>query len=144
MKKCPKCDVNRKIEDFAKNKNNSDGLQRICKICVATQSKKSYDKDSSKYKERVKQQVDKCISFIEDYKSTHSCLICGEKRKWVLDFHHLDPKEKEHNLGNLKHTGSFNKIKNEISKCILLCKNCHYDFHHLERTQNMLIQDYIK
>jgi hypothetical protein len=143
MKNCPQCNIEKKIEEFSKNKNTKDGLQRICKLCIAVQSKKSYNKDSSKYKERVKIQVDKCISFIDNYKSTHSCNKCSENRNWVLDFHHIDKKEKEYNIGDLKYSGSLNKIKTEISKCVLLCKNCHYDFHHLERTLNISIKDYL-
>jgi hypothetical protein len=143
MKKCPQCNVEKKIEEFSKNKRTSDGFQRTCKPCIAIQSKKSYDKDSSKYKERIKTQVSKCTSYIEGYKTTHSCCKCGENRNWVLDFHHLNKEEKEYNIGDLKYSGSFNKIKNEMLKCVLLCKNCHYDFHHHERTTNLLIKDYL-
>jgi hypothetical protein len=31
-----------------------------------------------------------------------------------------------------------------MRKCIVLCKNCHYDFHHLERISNLKIENYIK
>jgi hypothetical protein len=144
MKKCPKCNLEKGLQEFSKNKNTKDGLQRTCKLCVAIQTKKSYNKDSSKYKERIQTQINKCVSFIDNYKSIHSCCKCGEKRNWVLDFHHINKKGKEYNIGYLKYSGSFNKIKNEISKCILLCKNCHYDFHYLERTFNISIEDYIK
>ena len=144
MKKCPRCSIEKELHEFAKNKNQSDGLQRTCKSCVAIQSKKSYDKDSSRYKERIKKQVEKCDDYVEQYKTSHSCKKCGENRNWILDFHHINPKEKKYNMGDLKHSGSFNKIKDEMSKCVLLCKNCHYDFHYLERIFNTSIEEYLK
>jgi hypothetical protein len=144
MKKCSKCNIEKSLQEFSKNKNTNDGLQRNCKSCITIQSKKSYNKDSSRYKERVKTQVNKCTSYIEEYKSIHSCSKCGENRDWILDFHHINKNEKKYNIGDLKYSGSFNKIKNEILKCVLLCKNCHYDFHYLERTLNITIQNYLK
>ena len=43
----------------------------------------------------------------------------------VYDFHHLDPSEKEHNLGNIMRRKNFSTIEKELSKCVLLCANCH-------------------
>ena len=43
----------------------------------------------------------------------------------VYDFHHLDPSEKEHNLGNIMRRKDFSTIEKELSKCVLLCANCH-------------------
>ena len=59
------------------------------------------------------------------------CGCCGyEGPSCVMDFHHLDPNEKELGLGavrgNLK---SWEKIVNEIRKCVMLCSNCHREHH---------------
>ena len=43
----------------------------------------------------------------------------------VYDFHHLDPSKKEHNLGNIMRRKDFVTIEKELSKCVLLCANCH-------------------
>lgn len=40
------------------------------------------------------------------------------------DFHHLDPKEKEFTIGENMLVGKV-RFFNEISKCVLLCANCH-------------------
>jgi hypothetical protein len=143
MKKCPQCNIEKKLEEYSKNKNKSDGLQRMCKPCVAIQSKKSYDKDSSKYKERVKSQNLKSTSYINDFKSNHPCNKCGESRIWLLDFHHTDPTVKEYSIGTLKGSGQMDKIKEEIEKCIVLCSNCHRDFHYQEKINNTTIEEYI-
>ena len=43
----------------------------------------------------------------------------------VYDFHHLDPKEKEFNLGDILRKKDFLIIEKELTKCVLLCANCH-------------------
>lgn len=60
--------------------------------------------------------------FIE-FKKTLSCLDCGMDDFRCLEFHHLDPNEKEDNLSNLyRHT---KKFLEELKKCVVLCANCH-------------------
>lgn len=56
------------------------------------------------------------------------CSKCGyNKCSDVLQFHHLDPKEKDFNIGGK--SWSFEKLKSEVDKCILLCANCHIELH---------------
>jgi predicted HNH restriction endonuclease len=57
------------------------------------------------------------------------CVLCGYKKcPGALEFHHLDPKTKDKNLktGNIR---SWDRIKKELEKCILLCSNCHRELH---------------
>jgi len=76
-------------------------------------------------------------------KKTCSCKKCNESRWYVLDFHHIDSTEKSFELGNApKH--SIEKIQNEIKKCITLCRNCHSEFHYLEKENGITLMDYIK
>ena len=58
------------------------------------------------------------------------CVICGyDKCQRALDFHHLDPKQKEFGLSSKGLTRSWKKIQREIDKCILLCAKCHMEVH---------------
>lgn len=59
------------------------------------------------------------------------CQICGYKKSvFSLDFHHLDPKQKELNFGKRENSRNYWPIiVNELKKCILLCKNCHAEVH---------------
>jgi len=59
------------------------------------------------------------------------CQICGyNKTNKALEFHHLDPKEKEMGFGAVRgNIVSWNKIATELRKCILLCSNCHKEVH---------------
>jgi hypothetical protein len=54
------------------------------------------------------------------------CVCCGyDKYPGVLDFHHLDQGVKEFSIGARGYTRSWEKIKTELDKCILVCANCH-------------------
>lgn len=54
------------------------------------------------------------------------CQVCGYSRcVRNLDFHHLDPKQKNFGIAAMGATKSFAKILAEAKKCRLLCKNCH-------------------
>ena len=65
-----------------------------------------------------------------DYKGG-KCSICGyDKCKEVLDFHHINPNEKEFSISR-KRDSKIEKIKLELDKCILLCRNCHAELHYL-------------
>jgi len=54
------------------------------------------------------------------------CQICGySKYQGALDLHHIDPNEKDFSLGSKGYTRSWERIKEELDKCALLCATCH-------------------
>ncbi len=58
------------------------------------------------------------------------CEICGyNKCQRALSFHHLDPAKKEFTVSAKGLTRSWEKILQEIEKCILVCANCHMEIH---------------
>lgn len=63
------------------------------------------------------------------------CKHCSYKKSLAaLEFHHLDPSEKEFNLSKMG-SKSWDAIKSELDKCVLLCANCHREEH--ERLRNI-------
>ena len=55
-----------------------------------------------------------------------SCRICGYDRCLAaLQFHHLDPRQKRFVISLRGATRSLQELRDEASKCILLCANCH-------------------
>lgn len=57
------------------------------------------------------------------------CCICGfDKFQEALEFHHVNPKEKEIPLSANKMVSLERQI-NEAKKCILVCSNCHKGIH---------------
>ncbi|PIT90629.1 MAG: hypothetical protein COU22_01100 [Candidatus Komeilibacteria bacterium CG10_big_fil_rev_8_21_14_0_10_41_13] len=58
------------------------------------------------------------------------CQSCGyAKYEGALEFHHLDSRKKDFGLSSKGMTRSWEKIRNELDKCILLCANCHREIH---------------
>jgi len=58
------------------------------------------------------------------------CSICGYcKHPAALCFHHVDPSRKDPNFDKMKFW-SFDRIKSELDKCVLVCANCHIEAHH--------------
>ena len=64
------------------------------------------------------------------------CEMCGyNKNLSALEFHHLNPKEKETCLDVRKLSNSnLENLEKDLSKCILLCSNCHRELHHPDQT----------
>ena len=57
------------------------------------------------------------------------CIICGyDKCIKAFDFHHLDPEKKDFTIGS-NSSISWDRLKLEIDKCILVCSNCHREIH---------------
>ncbi len=100
-------------------------------------------KSGEKYNHYRRNYKDENRKLVHRYKEYCGCKVCGENRYWVLDLHHLDPSQKEFDFFN----GVSRKrqvLKDEMRKCIVLCKTHHYDFHHQEKHMNINIKDYIK
>ena len=58
------------------------------------------------------------------------CQVCGYDRCIeALEFHHLDPTQKDFGISYKGYTRSWEKVKEEADKCIRLCANCHREAH---------------
>ncbi len=58
------------------------------------------------------------------------CQICGyDKCSGALEFHHIDPDIKDFSVSVDGSTRSWQRIKKEIEKCVLVCANCHREIH---------------
>lgn len=58
------------------------------------------------------------------------CELCGYKKcLGALDFHHLNPEEKDLKWRTMR-SWTFEKVKQELDKCMLVCKNCHAEIHY--------------
>lgn len=56
------------------------------------------------------------------------CQCCGYNRCIrALEFHHLDPSQKDFTISGK--SKSFETLKKEADKCILVCSNCHKEIH---------------
>jgi transposase len=68
------------------------------------------------------------------------CNRCGESDKSCMEFHHVDPTEKDDQIsyiimgygGKGSYASSWERALAEVEKCELLCRNCHYLEHTVE------------
>lgn len=142
MKTCPKCKIEKELKEFSNNKSRSDGKQRMCKLCSSKSYRDFWIKHGKEKISKINERNKIFFERINKIKEEKKCAKCNENRYWVLDFHHLDPKEKDFNISNASNFGQY-KVLQEIEKCIVLCSNCHRDFHYKEKNNNLTIQQYI-
>jgi len=84
---------------------------------------RSKERNKKKIKKRRKDISDRMIKY-----KGGCCQICGyNKCSRALHFHHINPKEKEFNLGYKAWSMKWENVVKELDKCILLCSNCHME-----------------
>lgn len=93
-------------------------------------------KDTRKYADRRQYIIDAVVKRRKllrqksiEYKGG-KCIICGyDKCDQVLEFHHIDGSIKDSGISAKGYTRSWEKVKKELDKCILVCANCHREIH---------------
>ena len=96
-----------------------------------------YKRNSANQIKRVAERKKDVANWLHDYKSTLTCSNCEENHPAALDFHHIDSSKKTVEVSTAAYLGwGINRIKKEISKCVVLCANCHRKLHASERNIN--------
>jgi len=58
------------------------------------------------------------------------CEVCGyNKCNSAMEFHHRNSMHKKFGISAKGYTRSWEKVRKELDKCILLCSNCHREIH---------------
>ena len=119
--------------------------QTTNKLCVYCNTVKPINEISNNGKsKRCKQ----CYNNIQQLKNNNiklelikygggECIRCGNNSIPTLQFHHINPNNKSFTIGNIingskkikGHTYTLEYIKNEVDKCVILCANCHCEYH---------------
>ena len=120
-------------------KNNPEKLKEInerWKKNNPEYKKKYRQKNKEKIKKIEKQRRIKKKEYVQDYKLSKGCSVCGyNKCASALDFHHENG-DKEYNISK-DFSKSLERIKKEMDKCIILCANCHRELHKEEVKTNV-------
>lgn len=126
---CTKCGRNLPIEAFGWRSKEKGTRRADCKECHSDYMKKKY------------QEKKETVSVIKENKS---CQKCGESRGCCLDFHHIDPNIKIETIARMtSNCYTLEKTLEEIEKCIVLCSNCHREFHYLENLEKITLEQYL-
>lgn len=127
---CSKCGKLLPIDQFNWRDQNKGTRRSECRQCHTKYM-------NEKYQEKK--------DIVQNLKSQSKCAKCGENRPYVLDYHHIDPTKKEEGVARLvSNSSSLDKVYQEIEKCVVLCANCHREFHYLNTLDTTFtIQDYL-
>lgn len=89
-----------------------------------------YLNHKEEYLARARKAYLKRIELIRELKNGVKCSRCPESHPACIDWHHIDPNEKEIAVSQAIRLGwSIERIKAEIAKCVPLCANCHRKEH---------------
>lgn len=101
---------------------------------IRASRRKWYAGNKAKAKAKVFERRDEIERWFVEYRAELKCSRCPVNHPACLDFHHLDPATKGIKIAQAVHDGwSIERIKEEMSKCIVLCSNCHRIEHWDER-----------
>ena len=89
-----------------------------CKACAVEKNRKLYRQRRA---------------LIDAYKLERGCWVCGyNKSAAALHLHHEDPDTKTISRSSDFIQVSLDRFYEEAKKCIVLCANCHMEFHYDE------------
>ncbi len=109
---CTKCKITKEISEFHAKKTERR-VSSWCKVCL-------HDLQKQRCLDRKRQAIQLLGG---------KCCDCGyNKNHAALEFHHLDPKVKSEDWKRLR-SKSWPTVVAELSKCVLLCRNCHAERH---------------
>lgn len=111
-----------------KTLDNFYNKRTVCKNCVRKIQQIKYTNHTNE---------------LNSYKQKLGCAKCGEKRFYLLDFHHIHPEEKKFTISDASNT-KIETLQKELDKCILLCANCHREFHWLNQKNNITLEEYLR
>lgn len=128
-KTCNKCGQTKPVTMFTFRDKKVGKYRSYCKAC---------------HNESVKNRYHKNKDTLNKLKEGKSCCKCGYNRcVEALDYHHLEPSGKKRDVSKLSTHASLKDAIAEINKCVLLCSNCHREFHYLEKINGITIQEFL-
>lgn len=127
---CTHCHTQKSLNDFYRAANKRNGRSSWCKECSNGRFRGQPSNWSQNNRDKInanwRRSWNKTQGFLKFVRANGSCAICGEDHPACLDFHHLDPAEKEHRMAECR---SIQAAIQEAAKCVLLCRNCHAKGH---------------
>lgn len=126
---CTICGVEKDINMFHWRNKSLNTKRSECKEC---------------HNDKVKEKYQNNKKILHSLKSGKKCIKCGyDKCVNALDFHHIDESNKIANVSDLAVHYNIDSAIEESKKCVLLCANCHREFHYMEYNYNMTIQEFL-
>lgn len=134
MKRCGHCKRELELSLFQVDTRAKSGYSSWCRDCKREASRRYYAKEGSAGKLRNQLTYKARRSLKQRFVAMlgGKCSRCGyDEFIGALDFHHVDSASKDHEIARLLTVNRNNiaVIEAELTKCVLLCKNCHAFIH---------------
>lgn len=140
-KTCRKCSVPKPVTEFHKTAINKDGLHNYCKPCarglrveyLKTHRPKALaqgalyrEANYGRIAERIRLKGQSRFQLLASWK-TGPCMDCGKpyEQPYCMEFDHRDRSSKILGVSRMSGTWPIERIKAEVAKCDLVCRNCH-------------------
>lgn len=133
-KTCTVCKIVKLTSEFYVRDASLNRLHSQCKGCYKLKRtsfmEEHYKRYGDQYRTRARIRKSAIKSQRQEqlygYLSDKSCAVCGIDDIRVLEFDHLDAKNKSFGISRAVNVGySWESILEEINKCQVLCSNCH-------------------
>lgn len=144
---CRVCEKTKSLDDFGRFTNNGkEGIRKICRACQYIQQDEWAEKRKEDFNhglngyvtfkcrceickteraEYIKIQWDERADIVARIKLERGCADCGyDEYSCVLDFDHRPEEKKEFLISQMKQL-NLESLLIEISKCDVVCTNCH-------------------
>jgi hypothetical protein len=109
---------------------------RTYRLTHKEEIKKSQRQYGLSHRKEINESRRKRILWYKELRESLFRIKCGESHIACLDFHHRDPKEKDCAISVAISKYSKQRVLEEISKCDVMCKNCHSKYHWEENGGN--------
>lgn len=135
MKRCPKCNTEKDLSSFSRNKRTSDGLCRVCKECKAKLSKisreKRHDYIIEKGREYREKNREKRRAYQNEYRAANADAVRErlkaynqENKEWVTECRHKKkdlPLKGSYFIGKLTIDDGAKVVEGVLT---VVCKTC--------------------
>ena len=130
-KVCYRCNTAKEFSKFnLDHRYDPPRPRNLCVQCCVDANKKYRHSNSEAYNKSAREKRLERKKRAIIYKGG-VCEMCKESfHPAAMDFHHINPTEKDKDPGLMMSSSDENLFK-ELDKCILLCANCHR-IHHFE------------
>ena len=126
MKNCRDCKLDKDLSEFDYSNSKKRHLAH-CKECRKLRMRKHYSENKEYYLNKSKRRAQSLVlsnrTALFKYLEEHPCVDCGETDPTVLEFDHIDNKER--NVSELLRDYKWEYILKEIEKCEVRCANSH-------------------
>lgn len=128
---CSKCKQELPMSMFRWRNKKLGKVHSQCKACESAAEKIRYANSKQRQQsvtEKALLQKENNTNIVNIAKQC-GCQKCGELRPYLMEFHHTNPKEKVNTIAHMIKSSSQANLEKELQKCVVLCANCHREFH---------------